>query len=256
MGFPGLAVALLATLSPVIATAQAVSGRVHIAAGIDGVPGVRVSLLADSVKEVAAVVTDTGGRYLLVTKRSGRYALRFQRIGFKPISSGIVTLVADSTARLDIDFVPVVQRLGEVKVTGTAAPVVDFMRGFERRRLRGLGRYLTRDEIEKRNAATTTDLVRGMAGMELMTDPGGELFAQSSRGERSFNKAGMGPCRAAVYLDGLEMTGESLDRVIRPTSVEAIESYPGGAGLPAEFRQGNGSCGAIFVWTRSTTASP
>lgn len=247
---------LIAALPVELLAAQAVSGRVRVGAAVDGIPGVRVSLLADSVREAGAVVTDSAGRYVLPAKRAGRYALRFQRIGFRPMTSPLLILVPDSTARMDVELVPVVQRLGEVKVMGTATPVVDFMRGFERRRLRGLGRYLTRDQIEMRGATNTTDLLRGMLGMELMVDDKGELFAQSSRGERSLNRGGNGPCHAAVYLDGLDLSGEAIDRVIRPSSVEAIESYAGAAGLPAEFRHGNGSCGVIFVWTRSTAASP
>ena len=248
--------ALIGAGLPAALAAQTVSGRARVAAAVEAIPGVRVTLLADSVREAGAVVTDTAGRYLLQAKRPGRYAIRFQRIGFKSITTAMVTLVADSTHKLDAELVPVVQRLGEVKVTGIATPVVDFMRGFERRRLRGMGRYLSRDDIEKRAAANTTDLIRGMLGMELMVDDRGELFAQSSRGERSLGRGGNGPCRALVYLDGLELTGEALDRVIRPSSVEAVESYSGAAGLPAEFRQGNASCGVIFIWTRSTSASP
>ena len=247
---------LVAALPATTLATQVVSGRVRVAAAVDGIPGVRVSLLADSVREAGAVVTDSAGRYVLLTKRAGRYALRFQRIGFRPMTSPLLILVPDSTARLDVELVPVVQRLGEVKVMGTATPVVDFMRGFERRRLRGLGRYLTRDEIEKRVATNTTDLLRGMLGMELITGADGRLIAQSSRGERSLSQTGGGPCRAAVYLDGMELTGESIDGAVRPSSVEAIESYASAAGLPAEFRQGNASCGVIFVWTRSTAASP
>ena len=101
-----------------------------------------------------------------------------------------------------------------------------------------------------------SQLLRGMMGMELMMDDEGNLIARTSRGERSLSGTREGPCRASIYVDGVERIGEPLDRMAIPAEVEAIEFYSGAASLPIEFRHGDAGCGAAFIWTRSSAAVP
>jgi hypothetical protein len=53
-----------------------------------------------------------------------------------------------------------------------------------------------------------------------------------------------------VYLDGTQVADgyTSLDDMVPPQQVAAIEVYAGVAGAPAQY-QSNG-CGVILVWTK------
>lgn len=42
----------------------------------------------------------------------------------------------------------------------------------------------------------------------------------------------------------------SLDNLVHPSDVAAIEAYAGAASVPAEFGGSTGRCGAIAIWTR------
>ena len=119
-----------------------------------------------------------------------------------------------------------VQRLAGVTAVGERPRGLDFMQGFEQRRLLGMGRFLTRDEIAKRPSAHLADLVRSMLGTEMMIDDEGYVIARASRGERSLNVGADGfPCKAPIFVDGIERVGEPLERIARAPEVEGIEFY-------------------------------
>ena len=155
---------------------------------------------------------------------------------------------SDSTIALVIELEPAVQRLAGVTAVGERPRGLDFMQGFEQRRLRGMGRFLTRDEIAKRPSAHLADLVRSMLGTEMMIDDEGYVIARASRGERSLNVGADGfPCKAPIFVDGIERVGEPLERIARAPEVEGIEFYAGAASLPIQFRHGDSSCGVVLV---------
>ncbi len=247
------AIVLVALASP--AAAQSVSGVVREAGTGEPIIGARVTLLADSLRRENVVIADSTGRFAFSPRTRGRYAVRAERIGFRPRSTAAFVL-SDSLGELVIPLEAIAQRLSGVSSIGTGPRGLDFMRGFERRRLRGMGSYMARDDIAQRGASVVTELLRGMIGMELMVDDAGNLIARTSRGERSLSVSRDGPCKAPIYVDGIERVGESLDRMVSPANIEAIEVYSGASNLPVEFRQGDSACGVVFIWTRSSAAAP
>ena len=91
----------------------------------------------------------------------------------------------------------------------------------------------------------------------MMIDDEGYVIARASRGERSLNVGADGfPCKAPVFVDGIERVGEPLERIARAPEVEGIEFYAGAASLPIQFRHGDSSCGVVLVWTRNSAGTP
>lgn len=236
--------------------AQAISGVVRERGGIDAIVGVRVSLAVVGAKPEAMAISDTGGRFTFTARTKGRYVVRAERIGFAPAVSDTLDLAAGGDRALTVEMTAIAQRIAGSLTQGARASGVDFMRGFERRRLRGFGSFLTRPEIAARGASNVTELLRGMLGAEIVQDEEGYLVVRSSRGERTLSMGPRGQCRAPVYVDGIERVGESLERMVPPANIEGIEVYASAANLPIEFHQGDAACGVVFIWTRSTAGTP
>jgi hypothetical protein len=110
---------------------------------------------------------------------------------------------------------------------------------FYRRRARGTGgKFFTRDDIQKRNAKRTTDVIRGTPGIRFV---GSGIRFQSAKGQ----------CIPLVWLDGQPVENMELD-AIPVTDVEGIELYSGPSTVPMQFSQkwSKDACGTIVVWTR------
>jgi len=67
-----------------------------------------------------------------------------------------------------------------------------------------------------------------------------------------------GKCQPSVVLDGVLLRAGgvgsrgdlSLDDLISPFNVEAVEVYPGPEGVPIQYSGHMSPCGAIIVWSR------
>jgi hypothetical protein len=106
------------------------------------------------------------------------------------------------------------------------------------RRNNGFGRFLDEDQIAKRHAFDTADLLRMMPGVRIVGS-GWEAKAVSSRGH-SFR----GECEMNVVIDGIQNQDISL---IEPTDIGALAVFPGSACAPPFYDHG---CGAIVIWTK------
>jgi hypothetical protein len=114
------------------------------------------------------------------------------------------------------------------------------MRDFWRRRAKGLGRFVTRAEIEQRHAIHVSDLLQGIPGLQV-TRRGATTLLQSTRG--------VPYCTPAVWVDRSPLDLD-LDASVNPDEVEGIEVYLGAGEAPAEYSGAGNACGAIVVWTR------
>jgi hypothetical protein len=143
------------------------------------------------------------------------------------------------------------------------------MQEFDRRRRRGNGAYLTREQIDRLHASRLTDLLRSMPGVSVEPNETGALVVELRRG-KSFtlepvvarSDSGSAPpgqtagqlnvkkCPAAFQVDGLPIDGGgTVDMDVRPEMIEAIEVYSGGQ-VPIELAQRHAECGVVLIWTR------
>ncbi len=67
-----------------------------------------------------------------------------------------------------------------------------------------------------------------------------------------------GSCHPSVVLDGVVLRAggigkpgdPTLDRLLNPFNIEAVEVYPSPAGVPVQYQGYVSPCGAILAWSR------
>jgi hypothetical protein len=217
-------------------TSVTVRGRVVDHATDEPVPSAAVSLAAGphGTRGLGTRVTDEEGRFLFQDVTPGTYRLRVTMLGYHAMADTLqVPSEGDLELLLPLSTDPI--RLEPIVVTAERVPW--FMRDLERRRLSRSGFFLTREEIEDRHPRHITDL--------LVTVPGGRIAPAPPYGYTLLLRGG---CRPGVWLDRVRLTSPgSLDQLISPSNVEAIEVYHA-LELPAEF--GSHPCGGVLIWTR------
>jgi hypothetical protein len=107
--------------------------------------------------------------------------------------------------------------------------------------MHGNGRYITRDDIERRKATTMMDVLRGVPGVRVEC-PRTERVCRLHMARAPRN------CGPAFFLDGIP-ADQAVFYLTNPNDVEGIEVYSGPSETPAELRIRSG-CGAVAIWTR------
>jgi hypothetical protein len=201
------------------------------------VPGARIYLLDPATgARRASVASDSAGAFTLPPVPQGSYGLHVERIGYQPVSDSL-TLVQGDEEDLTIYLVPEAIDL-EPMVVRVPRTVAYYMRHFESRRATGSGTFITRDQIERRRARQTSELLHSLGGVRVQ---------YSTRGEASLFVRGT--CRPQVYIDGVAIhQSVSIDMAVLPDDIEGMEVYSN-ASMPAQYAS-LGACAAILVWTR------
>lgn len=188
------------------------------------------------------VFTDEGGRFRVGGLPVGRVTVAVRRIGYRPASTEVAT-AATAPVELTLEALP--QSLATVVVRDRASqPHRGWAAPFYQRKERGLGRFVTRQEIDRRNPIRTTDVLRTIPGLTVMPSPRGFGYVLRMRGAR---------CDPLVWIDGAPASTGYLDvDVFAPQSLEGIEVYSGPASVPIELRnaRGDDACGVIALWSR------
>lgn len=201
------------------------------------VAAARIVLLDRSTDALlGAAASDALGGFVLPRVQPGTYGLRVELLGYRTATDSVtleegqdedLTIYLASEA---IDLEPLI-----VRVDKTAAY---FMRDFERRRATASGTFITRSQIERRRAGTTTDILHSLGGVRVQYGTRGEaaLFVR-------------GQCRPQLFVDGVAIhSNVSIDLVVLPDDIEGIEVYSS-ASIPAQYTS-TGVCAVILVWTR------
>lgn len=207
----------------------------------------RVTLSRPGQPDTVAV-TDAGGRHVFQRLRPGSYTVQAT---YQELVSHPATLRLADREQLEVEFAvgPRPQmgaqgdtaRLPEVAVEAPHAR--DHMRKFDERRATGLGQYLTREDIERRPAASTLgDLLRGVRGVRL-----------DCRGSLCTPMMVRAPprCPPLAIVDESEVDAGFIARIL-PADIEGVEVYNGLSQAPLDFvgDMRYASCGVIVVWTR------
>ncbi|HSW27926.1 MAG TPA: carboxypeptidase regulatory-like domain-containing protein [Longimicrobiales bacterium] len=230
------AVQAQATPAGAQATAR-LSGTVVDVQTLAPVPTARVILVHPaSQAHVAVAESDSAGAFDLPPAPHGAYLFRVERIGYKPLLD-TVSLPVHEGEDLTVRMVPEALDL-EPLVVRVARTTAYYMRDFETRRVSGSGMFITRDQIERRRARSTSELLQSLGGVRVVYGTRGEagLFVR-------------GTCRPNVYIDGVAIhQAVSIDMAAVPDDIEGIEVHSM-ATIPPQYAQFS-SCAAILVWTR------
>jgi hypothetical protein len=190
--------------------------------------------------EPRLTTTDPTGRFTFEDVPPGRYELTVSHPGYHPSSDVLqVRAEADHELILELSSSPI-----ELAPIVTVVPRTPFLlRGFEARRAIGRGTFFDREELERRNARTTSDIFRGLGGIRLVPARGAG-YALRFRGD----------CVPSVWVNGARTVYDpefelSVDSAVNTNDVAAVEIYQGAAAVPPQF--GPDPCGAVLFWTRS-----
>jgi len=178
----------------------------------------------------------------------GDRTLVVRRLGFRPESIA-VAIPPGGSVDVAVRLQPTPQTLAPVVVSSPdIRRYSPRMRAFHERRERGFGRFFTAEDIDRRNPAVVTDLLRTVPGTRI-TRQGGQNVV-TFRGQS---------CVPLIWIDGAPAVAGYLDPdIFQPNSLAGIEVYSGPSTVPSELMwlRGKGSCGVIALWTRMPELKP
>ena len=230
--------------------AQAAGRGVVFAGVVRDSAGARVPRVDVEVNDVHAVADDSG-TFRLSSLPSGVLTLQVRRLGYRPYDT---TLTASPNAEL------------RIAVTLVAAPALlealavhdDSRRGkmgaFNTRRARGVGVFITREDIEHRRPGRTSELLRYVSGLYVPQENSDMQSAEIGM-RRASRLTAQSNCAVRLYVDGQPYPDGHVDD-FRPVEVEGIEIYRSASEVPASFRGRDTMCGVISIWTRDPARRP
>ena len=195
------------------------------------------------------IESDSTGTYHIPAIHVGAVRLIALRIGYAPET---VSVVVASAMEVHADFVmsAVGQLLPEEMVV--ADPLRGKMGSFNRRKARGVGAFVTRADIEKRQPNALSEMLRYLPGVSVTQKMAGE--PQPVHMQRSVNSTMQASCVVQLYVDGHPYPNGNVDD-FSPNSVEGVEVYKSASEIPADFRTRDAMCGLISIWTRDPDAA-
>jgi len=213
------------------------SGRVVSAAGARPLAGVQVGITRGPQTR-----TNARGEWNLLDAPRGTRMLELRALGHYPMRQ--VVDVVDSAPVLRTAMVTLKAVLDTVKVLANYQRYSDLAMFRERSRS-GLGRFLTAEDIMRRQPIATSEIFRNVPGVYLEPLMGVEETIQM-RG--TFDAR----CTPTVYINGGIMEGlavADLDAFVKPREIAGIEVYRASQ-APAQFLPPLSGCGSIVIWTK------
>ena len=190
--------------------------------------------------------TDDSGRFVLADVKAGAMQISVRRLSYEPRKIEHFARADDEPLRITLK--PNVTLLEGVYVTAGEMRRREQVEEFYRRLTRGLGTYVTRDDIEGRASGTPSDMLRTVPGIRFVKVASGRgiRFPTTSMARRD--------CAPMIWIDGQKAPGLEIDDVTL-TDIEGIEIYNGPSTTPFQFSQGAGgmTCGTIVIWSRPPT---
>ena len=203
------------------------------------VSGADVQVMGTSLR----TSSDDSGRFALLAVPPGKAILKVRRLGFAELTIPI-SVTPGLAGENRYKMMPVAEDLKKVVVRASSLKPERYAKtgrfdSFYRRRAEGLGTFLTREDIDARNAQKSEDLLRMVTGVRIRYR-GNVPFVQFLRCDQ-----------VNVYIDGIRSHDPFRDfAAMSPLEIEAMEIYHGLATVPPEFSPKPNDCGAIVVWTR------
>jgi hypothetical protein len=222
------------------------------------VAAAHVSLSTTAGTLAGDTVTGADGAFAFPLRLVGSYLVRASKPGYTTTVTQPIAVVSGSDASLEIRLQPSPVALDTVTVVAEnvkveqQAPYLAQV-GFYLRKHRGIGRFLTRADLDKTRSDRLTDALRGMPGVKIVCT-GQYCDAQAPGAATSFTR---GICQQTVVLDGVVLRmggisggGDPVDQLLNPFNLEAVEVYSSPSGVPVQFKGYMSPCGAIIGWSR------
>jgi len=217
---------------------RALVGLVRDSSG-HGIPGAEVRARGN----VVVAISNDSGRFRVAQMPIGARGVFVRRLGFAPARAPI-TPGTGETDSVRVTLRAIAQSLPEITVQEQHDSLSrKVLAEFWARRARGFGKFVTRDEIERKGATRFVDVVRSVPSVSIMNYRGHQ--------EIRFRGAAIGStnCPPQYWIDGIPLERGLADEIF-PDNVEAIELYASPATTPPQFSTRNPTCGTVVVWSR------
>jgi hypothetical protein len=195
-----------------------------------------------------SVIVSASGTFEIGPLPSGKYRVLARRIGYEP-SEFKVTISKSDTVEVLVRLRNGPQQLEPVAVSAEGPFISPAIRGLLDRRERGIGKFLTPEELRAQEPRALADILRQW-GVAVRRDRNGVLHAINPRGVTSFQSA---ECRMQIYLDGMPLIMKPPADDLRNyalQSLDGVELYTGISETPVQFERADASCGVLVLWTR------
>jgi hypothetical protein len=198
--------------------------------------GARISIVGTS----SETTSDSSGHFAFNALPPGLVVLQIRAVGYTP---AVFQLNLAEGAVLNRAFELTPRVFGLAPLTVEAARRVRERRfeEFRRRMARGIGSFITRADIEKRNPSNLMDMMRTVRGVRAECH-GSDCILRFSGQPNN--------CEPKYLVDGLPSDSWVVSS-LSPSDVEGIELYRGASELPAEYGGMDAGCGLIMIWTKS-----
>lgn len=222
-----------------------------------------------------AAISDAKGTFTIGDVPAGDQQVSVRRIGYAPLDTKVPFAPGASVERKLVMHRMIVLDSVVVKAQRIDLPMVEF----EENRKLGLGHFLTRSDLAKRENVNLGDVLRQIPGVAVRSGRSNRAWAYTTRSDHMCvpgtqqpptcseangvyfpdtfeSRQGMIPkCYARIYLDDNLLTpGDPTQpfdvSTIPVTAIEAIEFYAGPAETPLRYTTRNSLCGVIVVHTR------
>lgn len=222
-----------------------VSGVVTDSQGL-GVYGAVVSVANTSL----ASKTDERGEFRITAIPAGSVEIQARRLGFSPETRTVELRAGETNGRIDFTLAALPAMLEHVVVQRTGMKYTGRLAGYyERLQRRSSGQFLTREDFDRNESLSLSQLVARSPGVNAVRLGGGG-GAVRMRGRS---------CRPLVWMDGVPMPAGEVDLDAFPVStLHGAELYLGSTTAPLDYtaQQNRSSCGSILLWSRGRDTDP
>ena len=236
-----------------LAAAQTVTGIV--VDGIDNEPvaGVVIALADSAGVRLGVIETKADGSFMLRLERAGRYTLSTQRLGYSSVRSQPLTILSGAGLEVEIrlERAPIATQALAVRTHSRLARLE--RAGFYTRRDKGIGRFLTAEDIRRRGSMLVSDLLRTEPSVRIVYNSARAGWDVVFRGATTSVVGKKAPCVPLVVVDGVRVRTDhsmGLDELVEVSEIEGLELYPGSAGVPAQYSGMGAMCGVILLWLK------
>jgi hypothetical protein len=217
----------------------------------------RVSILKNDEVLLAVGETLEDGTFEFVVDNTKSIRISARRFGYQANKTPILYFDGRKFFQVEIRLDPDAILLAPLEVIAwSERPMNALHEGYKRRLNDGFGTFITREDVERRNPAMVTDLLRDLPGVTVTGSGSGLRPAVRIGRSAGYN------CATQIFVDGFLMNRRGglgddyqpqdfrIDDLVSPAAIEGIEIYRGLSTVPAEFLNPDADCGVIAIWTR------
>jgi hypothetical protein len=201
-----------------------------------------------------SVLTTATGTALLSFVDTTGAILSLKKVGYNPLTTVVKNSPQDTTP-VTLVLKRITQVLPAVVTRAKGDSAISYispaLRGFEERRQKGFGHFISEAELRKKdNSPMSEVLVSHLPGVK---DRLGQVYGARSGPVRPGDRE---LCFLTVYWDGVlyysRRNGGPPPDFGRIATMQfaGVEFYPGGATIPVQYNASDSGCGTLLLWTR------